>query len=178
VVAEAEKHAAAAAGGWNDAGHHDKYPTCDVVVAESEALLGWVNLKLRGAIWPSLAAFGVDADDLWLQARTRTACAPHAHRVCMARAWHVHVHSTCTAGALRVHGICAACTDGMCTAYEHACHSHAHNRTPSSCGTMPWGRTGWRRTRTTVNSPSTCCSLTPPTLAAAARASRRQARRE
>ena len=90
VVAEAEKHAAAAAEGWNDAGHHDKYPTCDVVVAESEALLGWVNLKLRGAIWPSLAAqFGVDADDLWLQARaphahrTRTACAPRVHCVCM-----------------------------------------------------------------------------------------------
>ena len=102
MVAEAEKHAA---GGWNEAGHHDQYPTCDVVVAErlglgsglglvtltltptltltltltltSEALLGWINRKLRGAIWPSLAAqFGVDADDLWLQAR-----APHAHRV-------------------------------------------------------------------------------------------------
>ena len=134
VVAEAEKHAAAAAGGWNDAGHHDRYPTCDVVVAESEALLGWVNLKLRGAIWPSLAAqFGVDADDLWLQARTRTACAPHAHRVCMARAWHVHVHSTCTAGALRVHCGCMASALRLPTACAqhmnmHAIHMHITGR--------------------------------------------------
>ena len=46
VVAEAEKHAA---GGWNEAGHHDQYPTCDVVVAERLGLgsgLGLVTLTL------------------------------------------------------------------------------------------------------------------------------------
>ena len=38
VIEEAEAHAARV-GGWNTRGHHDKYPTCDVVVAECEALL-------------------------------------------------------------------------------------------------------------------------------------------
>ena len=41
VVAEAEKHAA---GGWNEAGHHDQYPTCDVVVAER------LGLGVRGRV--------------------------------------------------------------------------------------------------------------------------------
>ena len=43
MVAEAEKHAA---GGWNEAGHHDQYPTCDVVVAERLGLGSGLGLGL------------------------------------------------------------------------------------------------------------------------------------
>ena len=64
IVTEAEKHAAAA-GGW--AGHHDKFRTQSVVVAESDALLVWLNGKLRDVIWPVLAEqFGVELHELWL----------------------------------------------------------------------------------------------------------------
>ena len=67
VVGQAERHAARS-DGWNVAGHHDQYPTTDVVVAESRALRRWLNAKLRLAIWPALAAqFGVAPDELWLQ---------------------------------------------------------------------------------------------------------------
>ena len=40
----------------------------DIVVAESEALAGWLNRKLRDVIWPALAAqFAVREEELWLQ---------------------------------------------------------------------------------------------------------------
>ena len=44
MVAEAEKHAA---GGWNEAGHHDQYPTCDVVVAERLGLGSRFRVRVR-----------------------------------------------------------------------------------------------------------------------------------
>ena len=87
VIAEAERCAAARAaqrggtGGeagamrgdgssWSSDGHHDRYQTRDIVVAESEALAGWLNRKLRDVIWPALAAqFAVREEELWLQER-------------------------------------------------------------------------------------------------------------
>ena len=85
VIAEAERCAAARSaqrggtGGeagamrgdgssWSSDGHHDRYQTRDIVVAESEALAGWLNRKLRDVIWPALAAqFAVREEELWLQ---------------------------------------------------------------------------------------------------------------
>ena len=112
VVQEAERYSAAAEGGWNSAGHHDKYPTCDVVVAESEALLRWTNTKLRTAIWPSLAAqFGVVAEDLWLQACALHCTALHCtalhctalHAHCMRTALHCMLHCSAVRTALHAH---------------------------------------------------------------------------
>ena len=64
IVSEAEKHAAAA-GGWD--GHHTNFRTQNVVVAESDSLLEWLNGRLRDVIWPALAEqFDVELHELWL----------------------------------------------------------------------------------------------------------------
>ena len=69
VVGEAERSVASAGGGgWSADGHHDRYQTRDLVVADNEALTGWLNAKLREVIWPALAAqFGLHPSELWLQ---------------------------------------------------------------------------------------------------------------
>ena len=67
VVAEAERSAGLRRGGWSDAGHHDRFKTHDVIVADNNALREWLDSKLRDAVWPALAAqFGLSVDDLWL----------------------------------------------------------------------------------------------------------------
>ena len=69
VIAEAERSVASAGGeGWSADGHHDRFQTRDMVVADNEALTEWLNGKLREVIWPALAAqFGLNTSELWLQ---------------------------------------------------------------------------------------------------------------
>lgn len=66
VIEQADR-CARSAGGWLADGHHDQFPTTDVVVADDPELLEWLNAKLGSVVWPALSAqFGVGVEELWL----------------------------------------------------------------------------------------------------------------
>ena len=66
LIAAAEAHARAS-GGWDGRGHHQSFPTVDLVVADVPDALQWLNGRLRSTILPTLAEqFGVAVHELWL----------------------------------------------------------------------------------------------------------------